>query len=195
MTDSNSPSNRPAPGQAPGNADDGTTSSVGQPSAVSSPASPAAGLKLVALDTVDLTILATHLQDAVVRVRDMAFIPKNLRFALILNRFNWTKALEADPANSYSGKSPPFERRRCAVRFEHVRKARISGFTQTDKSQVLSLMTIGFEQAREGEPDGAITLLFAGGGAIRLEVECIEAELRDIGTGWRTVAKPDHPED
>ena len=149
----------------------------------------------MALDTDDLTVLATHLQDAVVRVRDMAFVPKNHRFALILNRFNWTKALDAASTSSASGKPQSFERRRCALRFEHVHRARISGFTQNDKRQVLSLMTIGFEQARESEPDGAITLLFAGGGAIRLEVECIEAELRDIGTGWRTVAKPDHPED
>ena len=152
-------------------------------------------LKLVALDTEDLTILAMHLQDAVVRVRDMAFMPKNHRFALILNRFNWTKALGTAPQASPPAKSQPFERRRCAVRFEHVRKARVSGFSQNDKKQVLSLMTIGFEQAREGEPDGTITLLFAGGGAIRLEVECIEAELRDIGAGWRTGAKPDHPEE
>ena len=125
----------------------------------------------------------------------MAFIPKNRRFALILNRFNWTKALEAASASSSSGKSPPFERRRCALRFEHVRKVRITGFSQKDKRQVLSLMTMGFEQTREGEPDGTITLLFAGGGAIRLEVECIEAELRDIGAGWRTAAKPEHPDD
>jgi Protein of unknown function (DUF2948) len=152
-------------------------------------------LKLVALDTVDLTILASHLQDAVVRVRDMAFVPKSHRFALILNRFNWTQAAIAPGAPAPTGKTTrPFERRRCALRFEDVRKARITGFSQKDKKQVLSLMTIGFEQAREGEPDGAITLLFAGGGAIRLEVECIEAELRDIGAGWRTGAKPDHPE-
>jgi hypothetical protein len=154
-----------------------------------------AGLKMVALDTDDLTVLSTNLQDAVVRVRDMAFVPKNHRFALILNRFNWTKALDAASTSSAAGKPLPFERRRCAVRFEHVRKVRVTGFSQKDKKQVLSLMAIGFEQARDGEPDGAITLLFAGDGAIRLEVECIEAELRDIGAGWRTAAKPDHPEE
>jgi hypothetical protein len=190
MSEPNSPSDRKPDIQA---AAGGASSSAG--AGVQSSGSQAPGLKLVALDTDDMTILATHLQDAVVRVRDMAFVPKNHRFALILNRFNWTKAVGTAPQDSPPGKSQPFERRRCAVRFEHVRKARVTGFSQSEKKQVLSLMTIGFEQTREGEPDGTITLLFAGGGAIRLEVECIEAELRDIGAGWRTAAKPDHPED
>jgi hypothetical protein len=50
-----------------------------------------------------------------------------------------------------------------------------------------------FEPAEE--PSGVLTLLFAGGGAIRLEVECIEAELRDLGAAWRTRLKPEHASD
>lgn len=154
-----------------------------------------ASLKLLALDDDDLTVVAMHLQDAVVRVRDMAFVPKNRRFALILNRFDWSTA-GAPPAatEAPARQAQHYERRRCAVRFEHVRAARTSGFSQRDTRQVLSLLTITFQRAREGEPDGTVTLLFAGGAAIRLEVECIEAELRDLATGWRTAAKPEHPE-
>ena len=87
----------------------------------------------MALDSADLTILATHLQDAVVRVRDMAFIPKNHRFALILNRFNWARALSAAPADTEVGSPETFERQRCAIRFEHVRRARVTGFSQKVK--------------------------------------------------------------
>jgi hypothetical protein len=35
-------------------------------------------------------------------------------------------------------------------------------------------------------------LNFSGGGAIRLEVECIEAELSDLGAAWSTRRKPQH---
>ena len=195
MSEPNVPPDRQSPDDAALSGVAGGQTSVSQAQTGATPLDQAFGLKLVALDTDDLTILAMHLQDAVVRVRDMAFVPKNHRFALILNRFNWTKALSAPSASSGSAKPHVFERRRCAVRFEHVRKVRISGFSQKDKKQILSLMTIDFVRARDGEPDGTITLLFAGGGAIRLEVECIEAELRDIGAGWRTSAKPDHPEE
>ena len=144
------------------------------------------GLQLVALDGDDLTVIAAHLQDAVGRVRDMAFVPKEQRFALLLNRFNWAK--RGSPT------SRTYERRRCALRFEHVRSVKVAGFSQADKKLVLSLLTIRFERLREGDPDGHIAMTFAGGAEIRLEVDFIEAELTDIGAGWRTAVMPDHPE-
>ena len=150
-------------------------------------------LRLVALDADDLTVMSAHLQDAVCRVRDIAFVPKERRFAILLNRFDWTRTAAA--TGDTPGNQPEtFERRRCALRFEHVHSAKATGFAQKDKKLVLSLLALRFEQTREGDPGGFLTLLFAGGGAIRLEAECIEAELTDIGTGWRTKAKPEHPE-
>ena len=144
-------------------------------------------LRLVALDAADLTVISAHLQDAVGQIRDMAFVPKHHRFALLMNRFDWPMAETRTSAQSY-------ERRRCALRFEHVRAARVSGVGQGDRKLVLSLLTIGFEQSKDGDPAGVVTLQFAGGGAIRLDVDCIEAELTDLGAGWRTARKPDHPE-
>jgi hypothetical protein len=40
-----------------------------------------------------------------------------------------------------------------------------------------------------------VTLHFSDGGAIRLEVECIEAELTDLGPVWSAKSMPQHPED
>ena len=37
-----------------------------------------------------------------------------------------------------------------------------------------------------------MTLVFSGGAAIRIEVECLEAELADLGPSWATAACPDH---
>jgi hypothetical protein len=44
-------------------------------------------------------------------------------------------------------------------------------------------------------PEGMVTIACAGGSAIRLHVECIEAELKDLGAAWATKSKPDHPDD
>jgi hypothetical protein len=40
-----------------------------------------------------------------------------------------------------------------------------------------------------------VTLYFSGDASIQLQVECIEAELRDLGPAWRTHSKPKHPGD
>jgi hypothetical protein len=37
-----------------------------------------------------------------------------------------------------------------------------------------------------------VTLTFSGDASIQLKVECIEAELTDLGPEWRTRFKPEH---
>src|SRR5881409_3680513 len=74
-------------------------------------------LKLIALDEQDLEIVSSHLQDAVVRVGDLAYVPSQKRFAAILNRFNWEKAAKAAKDTN--------ERRRTALRFDRVLGAQI----------------------------------------------------------------------
>ncbi len=49
---------------------------------------------------------------------------------------------------------------------------------------VLNLLSVEFTQT--DEPAGIVTLHFSGGGALRLEVECLEAELADLGPTWTT---------
>lgn len=144
-------------------------------------------LKLIAMDDEDLNVLSVQLQDAVLRIEDMAFLPPERRFAAILNRFDWLSA-SADGQTA----EPPYERRRCALRFERVIGAQFQNLTLGDKSSTLELLAINFEAAEL--PGGYVTLFFAGGGAIRLNVECIEAELRDLGPVWKTPNKPEHPD-
>jgi hypothetical protein len=38
-----------------------------------------------------------------------------------------------------------------------------------------------------------VTLTFSGDASIQLKVECIEAEMTDLGPEWRTHVKPEHP--
>ena len=142
-------------------------------------------LRLIALDEQDLEVVSSHLQDAVVRVGEMAYVPSQKRFAAILNRFNWEKATKV--ANNEN------ERRRTALRFDRVLGAQIKALKPSASDQVLSLLAVRFEAS--DHPSGYVTLTFSGDASIRLQVECIEAELTDLGPVWRARSKPQHPGD
>ncbi len=60
---------------------------------------------------------------------------------------------------------------------------------------MLELLALQFEDVAPEDPQGHVTLVFAGGGAVRLHVECIEAELKDLGPAWQARAVPRHPDD
>jgi hypothetical protein len=144
-------------------------------------------LKLIALDAEDLAVLSAHLQDAVLRVGDIAYLKGQKRFAAIANRFDWRQA------SGKGSKKNAFTRRRAGLRFERVLDAKVTQINLKAKDTVLSLLSIDYRAANGAEgPEGHITLNFSGGGAIRLEVECIEAELSDLGAAWATRRKPQH---
>jgi hypothetical protein len=142
-------------------------------------------LKLIAFDADDLAVLSAHLQDAILKVDDMAYLPREKRCALIVRRFDWDGAAKS--------RDRRLQRRQTALRFERVLAARTSGLDLGKKGDVLSLLAIRFEPRANEDPAGAVTLYFAGGGAIQLDVECIEAELKDLGPIWQTRSRPVHP--
>ncbi len=145
-------------------------------------------LKLLALDREDLEVLSAHLQDAVLKVADMAYVPSQQRFAAVANRFDWMHASDEKAAKKKS-----YERQRSALRFDRVISAQVQDIRLSDKDRVLELLAIQFEEAEP--PEGFVTLVFAGGAAVRLHVECIEAELKDFGIAWPTERLPEHAED
>jgi hypothetical protein len=145
-------------------------------------------LALIALDEDDLKVLSAHLQDALVRMEDVAYLPKERRFAAVLKRFDWVAAAAAqdDPDSFY-------ERREAALRFERVLGAQYRNLPLAQGGDaVTALLAVNFLPGEA--PGGFIELIFAGDGAIRLQVECIEGELRDLGAVWRTRRKPKHPD-
>src|ERR1700739_345831 len=68
-------------------------------------------LKLRAEDADDLAVISACLQDALVAVRDLAFVPQDQTFVLVANRFSWERALR--PARGESG----YQRTLCGVTF------------------------------------------------------------------------------
>jgi hypothetical protein len=150
-----------------------------------------AELKLIAFDADDLAVISAHLQDAVLKVGDIAYLPRERRFAAVGNRFDWADALTDGKA-----KTRDYVRRQMALRFERVLGAQLQGIDPKKEGVVLSLLAIAFEPAEASEdPGGHVTLNFADGAAIRLAVECIEAEMKDLGPAWRAKAMPRHPDD
>lgn len=139
-------------------------------------------LKLLALDEEDLQVVSSQLQDAVVRVGDMTYLPSQKRFAAVVNRFDWTSAKTKDAH---------YRRLRTALRFDRVLSAKHKDLKPKEKDRVLSLLAIAFDENEA--PGGNVVLFFSGGVTVQLEVECIEAELRDLGEAWQTRNKPEHP--
>lgn len=138
-------------------------------------------LKLVALDRDDLEVVSAHLQDAVVRVGEIVWRPADKRLVVAVNRFDWEAA---------NGGEPRWRRRRSALRFDRVLSFRCKNISPADKDRVLNLLAIEFVES--DPPAGAVILSFSGGGALRLDVECIEAEAVDLGPVWETGCCPQH---
>jgi hypothetical protein len=140
-------------------------------------------LKLVALDTDDIAVVSAHVQDSVVKVGDVMWRPAEKRVIVVINRFDWESAQSPEP---------PYRRRRAALRFERVNAFKGRNVAASDKDAVLNLLAVEFTPT--DSPAGRVTLTFSGGVALRLDVECLEAELADLGPVWATAACPAHAE-
>jgi len=147
-------------------------------------------LKLVALDKDDIEIVSAHVQDALVKVADILWQPREHRFVVALNRFDWMNAADARGAKNPDDAAPDYRRCRTALRFERVNACKCRDIDPQDKNAVLNLLAVEF--AERDPPAGTVTLTFSGGAAIRLEVECLEAELVDLGEVFSAVLCPDH---
>jgi hypothetical protein len=135
-------------------------------------------LTLAAQDEDDLQIISARLQDAVTRVGELAFLPRSRRFAAVFNRYRWEAG---DGSRIGAGLS-----------FEGVRAATARNIRRDDPEAVLCLLAIRFHTADADAPAGTVELVFAGGGSMRLEVECIDATLSDMGEPYKARARPSH---
>jgi hypothetical protein len=142
-------------------------------------------LKLVALDRDDIEVVSAHVQDALVRVSDILWHPREHRFIMVLNRFDWMSVNDAA-----AGVRPEYRRCRTAVRFERVLACKCRNLDQSNKDARLNLLAVEFSE--RDAPAGLVTMTFSGGGVIRLEVECLEAELADLGEVFVADTCPNH---
>jgi hypothetical protein len=140
-------------------------------------------MRLAAVDNEDLEILSARLQDAAGKLKDIAFLPRQRRFALVLNRYRWEDSKGARGSRVRSG-----------LKFDGVLGVQSQNIKRGAPEAVVSLLAIKFTANGGDDAGGVIELLFAGGGTIRLAVECIDAELSDLTTPWEAVRRPVHKE-
>jgi hypothetical protein len=145
-------------------------------------------LKLRAEDEEDLKTISAILQDALVTVADMTYLPQERRFVLVANRFRWEVEPGQLPADVDEEDCPPcpvFERVLTGLCFEGVTAVRLKNIDRSRRGHILELLHLGWEA-------GCLTLTFAGGGAIRLATPRIAFRLDDICEPWPTLSRPHH---
>ena len=133
-------------------------------------------LRLLAADAADLAIVSAALQDAVAKIGDIAFDAGARNLTLALNRYRW----ETDQP----------ERVRAALQFGGVLSVQTRKIRRDRRDAVLSLLSVTFEAG--GAPGGVINLTFAGGGDLRIKVECLDVIMADISAPWPTPREPRH---
>ena len=135
-------------------------------------------LRLLAEDAEDLAVIAAALQDAVGRIGDIRYEAAARQLTLVFNRFRWETGERSA------------ERVRAGLQFGGVLAVQARKLRRDAPDAVIELLTIEFEPG--DPPGGAVRLSFAGGGDLRLEVECVDAALADVSAPWPTKRTPAH---
>ena len=140
-------------------------------------------LRLRAETAADYDVIAACLQDALMPLSEMAYLPDEKRFVAVFDRFMWEHCAPT------TNRRPPFTVQ-TALRVEGVTATRLRNIDQSKPEVLLELLTI------VPEP-GALSLMFAGGGAIRLEGEalvCVVEDLSEPNPAPLTPSHDDQPE-
>jgi hypothetical protein len=136
-------------------------------------------LTLLADDAEDLKVISAALQDAVCTVGDIVFEKASRKLTMSVNRFRWE-----------SGDKRGGERVRAGLQLGGVLDLKARRLRRDAPKAILSLLSVSFEPG--DAPGGVVSLTFAGGGELRVEVECIDAVLADISRPWPTPRRPAH---
>lgn len=135
-------------------------------------------LRLLAQDVDDLAVVSAALQDAVAKIGDIVFEARSRRLTVAFNRFRWERDGRAR------------ERVRSGLQLGGVLGVQSRRLRRGARDAVVELLAVTFEPGEA--PGGAVVFTFAGGGDLRVEVECLEAVLADISTPWPTPRAPAH---
>lgn len=144
-------------------------------------------LRLRADDDEDLAVLSACLQDGLVAVRDVAYLPAERRLVLIVNRYRW-EAGESGPADEAKG-----ERVICTLAMDGVQQVRQQGIDRRKSGQFLSILQL---RRAEGPADPpAVEIVFAGQAAIRATLDRFQVRAEDVEEPYPTAWRPKHPLD
>jgi hypothetical protein len=129
-------------------------------------------MKLNAIDTEELKIIATVLQDGLIEVSDVKYLPSIRTFIVMITRFMWEEKIVNKTNN----------RTKAVLIFEDVLAVHSKNIDQMDKAKVLELLTFNFYYNKSKNIE--IELLFNNDATIKLETEVVQAKLEDQGESW-----------
>ncbi|CAN5546225.1 DUF2948 family protein [soil metagenome] len=141
-----------------------------------------APLRLLAQDADDLAVVSAALQDAIAKIGDIRWDAQARTLTLACNRFRW------EAGGQKGGKKG--ERVRSALQLGDVTGVQARKLRRDAKQAVVELLSVAFEPAEA--PGGAVLLTFAGGGDLRVTVDCLDVVLADVSEPWATPRKPGH---
>ena len=137
-------------------------------------------LNLGALDVDDLRVISALVQDAVLPVTEIKWQKGRRRLALLLNRLRREE------------RAPQVERVQSLLVIDNVLGVSSQGVDRSDTDLVVSVLAVEFEPGEA--PEGFVTLVLAGDGALRARVEALEVSLRDVTRPYVAPSRklPDH---
>jgi hypothetical protein len=142
----------------------------------------ATNLKLLASSDKDLRVIAAHLQDALVSIKDIANLKKNRIFLIQLNRFMWE-----DVEKGLFRKN---KRIRTVVKFENVTNVTSKNINLNHDKRFLDFLTI--ESNLLPDKSYELNLIFSGNAIIKINAEVIDVTLDDQGPPWESKTEPKH---
>ncbi|MDO5648507.1 DUF2948 family protein [Paracoccus sp. (in: a-proteobacteria)] len=144
-------------------------------------------LALMAADDADLRVISALSQDAVLPGSDIIYDSRARQVALLLNRFRWEDATDAER----EGRA--FERVRSVLLIRDALRLQSDGITR-DGETVLELLAVQWQPGDDGT--GRLVLDFAGDGSLAVDCECLNVELRDVTRPYAALSgrKPVHPD-
>ena len=137
-------------------------------------------LKLLAHEPDDLAVISAALQDAVAKIGDIRWDASARTLTLACNRFRW------------EGAGQKGQRVRSALQLGDVTGVQARKLRRDAKQAVVELLSVAFEPGEA--PGGAVLLTFAGGGDLKVSVDCLDVILADVSEPWSTPRKPGHAE-
>jgi hypothetical protein len=140
-------------------------------------------LRLRAVDPEDLSVIAACLQDALIPLAEMAYLPEQRRFMAAFTRFQRERL--ADP-----GRPEGLTQSHSVLTLRDIEAVKFRGLDSRFGAVRFELLTLISEPAEDGLVH--ITLLFAGDAAIQVRARAIAATLEDFGEAWPATSLPSH---
>jgi hypothetical protein len=134
-------------------------------------------MNLNAIDTDELKIISTILQDGLIEVNDIKYLPSIRSFFLMITRFMWEEKI----VNKVD------QRIKAVLSFEDVLSVYSKNIDQLNKNKTLELVT--FNYYPNNSKNIEIELLFKNDAIIKLETEIIRCKLEDQGEPWNIEKK------